>query len=82
MLNTWSADSELADIVQHFESLVTDEIAAGVVQLHVAVAKLSKLATMAYAEPNLSTTSLPTLTYGGSYGFGKSHGNESNMMGS
>ena len=72
MRNIWSIDSELGAIVKHFESLATDEIAAGVAQLNVAVAELSKLATSTYVEPNLSTTSLPTLTYGGSYGFGKS----------
>lgn len=39
----WSYDPALDEIVRHFERLATDEIAAGMAQLHVAVSQLGRI---------------------------------------
>ena len=52
--NIWSSDTELRAVLGHFEKLATEEIAAGVAQLQVAVTELGRIATAAYSEPNIS----------------------------
>lgn len=40
--NIWSSDSELAGILEHFQKLANEEIAAGVAQLHIMMAESNK----------------------------------------
>lgn len=66
-------------VLQNFEKLATDEIAAVAVQLHLAVTQLSKSTTKTGSVGNQFRT-LATSTYGGSQGFGNSSSNRTHMV--